>query len=714
MQTRRSSKAAAAAPASPPARPGVRRNPPRATRQQENQDDGRDSSSDLGPALTSASTILQKGFPPTPHPSGVGPPSTPPVAPSASVPPPNASPSLPSVQLPKGLTSVPRKGSLVFDPVPRRGAPRRASHSSIRISPERDSDDEPSIAQPPKSAAELLTEEMVSREIEEAEHQLKIEAVDSLARDARNVIGQLQNKSRPSYKTVLSLKMQAFEASRRVFLAHGQAFPFIQYEWLKKTRLKISESTRATALLAIKLANIATALGHIERIESEGESLKPFLDAIDTNFPRLFAAEENKEYLSLSLEIRTQRAIERIARSADGWLMDRFQSISHLMAKIKQEEVAKEEMRLLEQLRREERRALEEERRAHEEERRAKEEELRAREEALARKQRRQQDQEQERILRERQASQESAREGARRQQQAALPGSYPSPNAADKDSWAFQQGARESSPESISSSQPEPTPRRTSNNSRSLFSARDMVSMLNASSLQEQSTSKSSRKRSTRSDPQEVESDDGFEVDPRPHKKGKTATSSTTVRRRPSEQRRSDSNDSYHDDNDTTSSAPVQPPRESQTRESPPAAAAAAPTPSAPDYAALQHAKEVNRMTARLDKPRPHQTRHPWSERDSNTLIALIAKRAASWADIDRFDNAKFEHLRNAQAYRDKARNLKVDFLISDAPLPRGFDQVALSRKEIEKVVNTGKNPYRRERDIDDRGRPTNTAYVP
>lgn len=94
--------------------------------------------------------------------------------------------------------------------------------------------------------------------------------------------------------------------------------------------------------------------------------------------------------------------------------------------------------------------------------------------------------------------------------------------------------------------------------------------------------------------------------------------------------------------------------------------------------------------------------------------MIGLIHTHAASWAEIYKNDNAKFEHPRNAQAYRDKARNLKVDFLISDAPLPSGFDQVALSHKEVEKVLNAGKNPYRRECDVDRHGRPTNTAYIP
>lgn len=415
------------------------------------------------------------------------------------------------------------------------------------------------------------------------------------------------------------------------------------------------------------------------------------------------------------------------------WLMDRFQGISHLMAKMKQDEVAKEEERLLEQLRKEEaeaRRALEEERRAHQEERRAKEQELRAREEALAQAKQRHQDQEQrEAEAREAKAREDTrAREELRRQQRhreqervrnadvprqeehVAQPGGYPSPNA-DRGTWAG-----ESSPESIRSS--EGTPRRIVHDGprQSLFRTRDMVDMLNASSLEEeQSPSESSRKRSNPSASYEPEDDDGSESEQRTRKKGKTVASSITVRGRrrsaaggPS---RDDTDSSYEDDNEEpTTSAPTRRSRASQRPENPPAP----PPSSAPDYAALRHAKEANRRAARLSKPRPQQIRHPWSEEDSNTLIELVKTRGARWADMDKHESARFQHPRNAQAYRDKARNLKVDFLISDALLPEGFDQVALSHKEVEKVRNAGKNPGRLERDVDENGRPTHTAYVP
>lgn len=208
----------------------------------------------------------------------------------------------------------------MFDPKPRRGAPRHLSVSSIATNPRRDNtddeddEDDESPAPEPKSAAQLLEEEMVQNDVEEAEHEMKLEAVPSLARDAKNLIGQLQNKSRPSYEKVLLMKLQSFKASRSIFQASHQASPFLDWDWVGKAGEDIPETENAAIPLSIKLANIATALMQIETIESEGDNPVPFLEAVDTLFPLHFAAEET-QYRSMSLEIRTQRAIESIARS---------------------------------------------------------------------------------------------------------------------------------------------------------------------------------------------------------------------------------------------------------------------------------------------------------------------------------------------------------------------------------------------------------------
>ncbi|EEY15979.1 conserved hypothetical protein [Verticillium alfalfae VaMs.102] len=123
-------------------------------------------------------------------------------------------------------------------------------------------------------------------------------------------------------------------------------------------------------------------------------------------------------------------------------------------------------------------------------------------------------------------------------------------------------------------------------------------------------------------------------------------------------------------------------------------------------------------------------QHRVPWSNRDVSKLIDLIATLGCNWSLIEQGANPRtgqstkdeeptgydperhFEDRRGQQAIRDKARNLKVDFLKADIVLPPGFDRVLLGTKEVKALTGRGKNPYRRERDVDADGNPTNTEY--
>ena len=107
---------------------------------------------------------------------------------------------------------------------------------------------------------------------------------------------------------------------------------------------------------------------------------------------------------------------------------------------------------------------------------------------------------------------------------------------------------------------------------------------------------------------------------------------------------------------------------------------------------------------------PSPVKQRVAWSNRDAETLIRLVMETRAAWSCIEKEHGDEFEHRRNQQAYRDKARNMKVDFLITDALLPACFDQVVLGKKEVSRLVSLGKNPYRRESDRDEHGRAVNT----
>ncbi|PNY25162.1 Uncharacterized protein TCAP_04902 [Tolypocladium capitatum] len=174
-------------------------------------------------------------------------------------------------------------------------------------------------------------------------------------------------------------------------------------------------------------------------------------------------------------------------------------------------------------------------------------------------------------------------------------------------------------------------------------------------------------------------------------------------------------------------SSAPEPRPSSSQRILANPTQTHAAPSSSAPaartgtssqiDLGAIKRrtadASDAARIQQRAYRGGP-RTRVPWSEDDTILLIELICETNASWAVIQSSHNHKFEYPRNQQAYRDKARNLKVEFLLSDAVLPPGFDHVALGSKEVIKIREKGKNHMRQEFDIDSRGNPINTeAYA-
>jgi hypothetical protein len=119
------------------------------------------------------------------------------------------------------------------------------------------------------------------------------------------------------------------------------------------------------------------------------------------------------------------------------------------------------------------------------------------------------------------------------------------------------------------------------------------------------------------------------------------------------------------------------------------------------------------------LSKPRPrppmHSGRVRWSQHDDEALIASIGKHYAKWADIERQSKHLFEHPRDQQAYRDRARNLKVKYILHDEALPYGFDWITFGPKEKERLLKHGKNYKRMEADIDkSSGRPINTEYIP
>ncbi|KAF4625014.1 hypothetical protein G7Y89_g13154 [Cudoniella acicularis] len=103
------------------------------------------------------------------------------------------------------------------------------------------------------------------------------------------------------------------------------------------------------------------------------------------------------------------------------------------------------------------------------------------------------------------------------------------------------------------------------------------------------------------------------------------------------------------------------------------------------PSTMQISASARVRTSRAQKEEEQRPQVRTKWSERDSQTLIALIERWGCSWAFLEK--KGKWEVERGQVALKDKARNLKVDFLISGVPLPENFDKIPLGAKEIRRV---------------------------
>ncbi|KAJ4298489.1 hypothetical protein N0V88_003519 [Collariella sp. IMI 366227] len=122
---------------------------------------------------------------------------------------------------------------------------------------------------------------------------------------------------------------------------------------------------------------------------------------------------------------------------------------------------------------------------------------------------------------------------------------------------------------------------------------------------------------------------------------------------------------------------------------------------------AMYQRTKEVSAAARKAKEP---QVRSSWVRKDVLLLIKAVEAYQCKWSTIEKEIKAgtiPFERPRDQQALRDKAR-------LSDSVLPRGFDLVVLGKKEREAVRACGKNPERKEGDVNESGKPVNTELEP
>jgi hypothetical protein len=85
----------------------------------------------------------------------------------------------------------------------------------------------------------------------------------------------------------------------------------------------------------------------------------------------------------------------------------------------------------------------------------------------------------------------------------------------------------------------------------------------------------------------------------------------------------------------------------------------------------------------AKADSGRKVQERKKWSMEETSSLIAYIEEFGTSWAQIQKEDlnRGGILKVRDQVALKDKARNLKFEYLKAGHPLPSNFASVSLSK---------------------------------
>ncbi|CAG8976934.1 hypothetical protein HYALB_00008845 [Hymenoscyphus albidus] len=89
-----------------------------------------------------------------------------------------------------------------------------------------------------------------------------------------------------------------------------------------------------------------------------------------------------------------------------------------------------------------------------------------------------------------------------------------------------------------------------------------------------------------------------------------------------------------------------------------------------------------MNTAMAKAARPAAARGRSYWSPSDEQELVRMIEKHGCAWSVIER--KARFDVERNQVQLKDKARNMKVNFIKAKVDLPYNFDQVTIGKKEL------------------------------
>ncbi|KAI9767306.1 MAG: hypothetical protein M1840_005715 [Geoglossum simile] len=105
---------------------------------------------------------------------------------------------------------------------------------------------------------------------------------------------------------------------------------------------------------------------------------------------------------------------------------------------------------------------------------------------------------------------------------------------------------------------------------------------------------------------------------------------------------------------------------------------------------------RNVNTLAKRYvvtAKPYKPQARRQWTEQEVVRFIELVEEHGPSWAKIEKVGDPLLAG-RTQVNLKDKARNMKFDFVKAGSEIPVGFDTVRLSRNQINMLREIG-NDY-------------------
>lgn len=175
------------------------------------------------------------------------------------------------------------------------------------------------------------------------------------------------------------------------------------------------------------------------------------------------------------------------------------------------------------------------------------------------------------------------------------------------------------------------------------------------------------------------------------------------------------DDDDDFESDNRQTKRPRPRPQASSQPRRQPPpstqplpsrthtlsASASIPPSSTAPPPSSYQaythaqrHAKSNVSLSTSLLPPKPPQTRRPWTPPEIERLMHLMRLYGCAWSTIKKADERMVDPQlteRSQVQLKDKARNMKLDFLKAEVPLPGELSGVTISKghKEMLRGMN-------------------------